>query len=62
MKTINAWRKPEEIDPDAKNLFNIPDVKIPLPTDEEIQKQLRKSSSPIEKNVLKPVLRNKIAG
>jgi lipopolysaccharide export system protein LptA len=62
MKTINAWRKPEEIDPDAKNLFNIPDVKIPLPTDEEIQKQLRKSSSPIEKNVLKPVLRNKITG
>jgi hypothetical protein len=62
IKTINAWRKPEEIDPDAKNLFDIPEVKIPLPTDDEIQKQLRKSGSPIQKNVLKPVLRNMISG
>lgn len=60
MKTINAWRKPEEIDPAAKNLFDVPDVKIPLPTDEEIQKELRKSSSPIQKNSSIPVLRNNI--
>lgn len=62
METINAWRKPEEIDPEAKNLFDIPDAKIPLPTDEEIQKELQKSSSPLQKNVLKPVLRNKTGG
>ncbi len=62
MKIINAWRKPEEIDPEAKNLFDIPDIKIPLPTDDEIQKELQKSSSPNQKNVLKPVLRNKIDG
>ena len=62
MKIINAWRKPEEIDPEAKNLFDIPDIKIPLPTDEEIQKELQKSSSQNQKNVLKPILRNKIDG
>ncbi len=62
MKIINAWRKPEEIDPEAKNLFDIPDIKIPLPTDDEIQKELQKSSSQNQKNVLKPVLRNKIDG
>jgi len=55
IEAINAWRKPEEIDPDAKNLFDVPDAKISPPTDEEIQKELRKSSLKLQKNVLKPV-------
>lgn len=42
MEDINAWRKPEEIDPDAQNLFNEPDVELLLPTEEEILKSLEK--------------------
>ncbi len=57
METINAWRRPEEIDPEAKNLFDVPDAKISPPTDEEIQKELKKSGLPLQKNVLKPVLK-----
>ncbi len=62
MDNINAWRKPEEIDSEAKNLFDVPDAKISLPTDEEIQNELRKSSLPSQKNVLKPVLKVKSGG
>lgn len=40
---IDAWRKPVEIDPQAKNLFNEPDVKLNMPTDAEIQENLKKS-------------------
>jgi hypothetical protein len=58
METINAWRKPEEIDLEAKNLFDVPDVKIILPTDEEIQNELKKNNLPIQKNRLKPVLKD----
>ncbi|WP_057938266.1 OstA-like protein [Algoriphagus resistens] len=39
---INAWRKPEEIDPEAENLFNDPVIELVLPTDEEILKSLEK--------------------
>jgi hypothetical protein len=42
MEDIYAWRKPEEIDPNAENLFNLPEVKLILPTDEEILKSLEK--------------------
>lgn len=38
---IDAWRKPVEIDLDAKNLFNIPEVEIRQPTEDELQKSLR---------------------
>lgn len=39
---INAWRKPVEIDPEAENLFNDPEIELVLPTDEEILKSLEK--------------------
>lgn len=42
-ETIDAWRKVEEIDSKQKNLFNEPDVKLMLPTEEEIQNRLKKS-------------------
>ncbi|REG94403.1 OstA-like protein [Algoriphagus antarcticus] len=42
MEDIYAWRKPEEIDPNAENLFNLPEVELILPTDEEILKSLEK--------------------
>ncbi|MDO9551722.1 OstA-like protein [Rhodonellum sp.] len=40
MEIINAWRKPKERDPDRFDFFNEPNVVIPAPTDEEIQKAL----------------------
>ncbi len=42
-KTIDSWRKPVEIDLDAENFFNNPDIKLDLPTDEQIQENLKKS-------------------
>ncbi|SFB56175.1 OstA-like protein [Algoriphagus aquimarinus] len=42
MEQINIWRKPEEIDPNANNLFNDPEIELVLPTDEEILKSLEK--------------------
>lgn len=39
---VLAWRAVEEIDPAAENLFNLPDVEIMMPTDEEIYKELEK--------------------
>lgn len=42
MENINAWRKPEEIDLKAENLFNEPDVKLLLPTEEDVRKSLEK--------------------
>lgn len=48
--TIDAWRKPEEIDLGAENLFNVPDVKLEMPTDRQIQEKLGKSNlAPIKK-------------
>lgn len=38
---IDDWRKPEEIDLNAENLFDVPEVKIRMPTDDEIQNSLR---------------------
>ena len=52
MDDIHAWRKPEEIDPDAENLFNEPEVELILPTDEEIQKSLQKRGWKPEKKTL----------
>ncbi|MBN7803004.1 organic solvent tolerance protein OstA [Algoriphagus aestuariicola] len=40
--SIDAWRKPIEIDPDQENLFNEPDVRLEMPTEEQIQKKLGK--------------------
>lgn len=37
---VLAWRAVEEIDPAAENLFNLPDVELMMPTDEEIYKEL----------------------
>ncbi len=53
-KIIDAWRKPEEIDPNAENLFNEPDVKLDMPTDEQIQEKLKKSGLTPIKRVLIP--------
>ncbi|WP_339866148.1 OstA-like protein [uncultured Algoriphagus sp.] len=52
MDDIHAWRKPEEIDPDAENLFNEPEVELILPTEEEIQKSLQKRGWKPEKKTL----------
>ncbi len=38
---IDTWRKPEEFDPDSENLFDIPEARIRMPNDDEIQKTLR---------------------
>lgn len=37
---IDLWRKPEEINPDALNLFDLPDVKISMPDEDEVQKAI----------------------
>jgi lipopolysaccharide export system protein LptA len=39
-KDIDGWRKVIEIDPGLKTLFDDPDVRLELPTDEQIQKAL----------------------
>lgn len=39
-KDIDEWRKVIEIDPDLKTFFNDPDVRLEMPTDEQIQKAL----------------------
>jgi hypothetical protein len=56
MDDINAWRTVEEVNLDAKNFFNDPDVKLRMPTEVEIQKSLEKRSPPTLKRILKPVL------
>ena len=55
-ETIDSWRKPVEIDPDAENLFNDPDVKLELPSDEKIQENLKKSGIILAKKPLNPAL------
>lgn len=52
MEVIDAWRKPEEIDPEAENLFNLPDINLRMPTEEELQKSLEKRGSNPEKGGL----------
>lgn len=44
--TIDLWRKPVEIDPDAENLFDNPDIKLLMPTDDEVQERLKKQGLP----------------
>lgn len=56
-EAIDAWRKPVEIDPEAKNLFNDPDVKLEMPTDEQIQEKLKKSGLIPIKKALTPELK-----
>ncbi|WP_192346075.1 OstA-like protein [Algoriphagus sp. Y33] len=52
MADIDAWRKPEEVDLKAENLFNDPEVKLILPTDEEILKSLEKRGwKPVKKDL-----------
>lgn len=52
-EVIDGWRKPEEIDPNAENLFNQPDVKLEMPTDEQIQEKLKKSGlTPIKRTLV----------
>lgn len=40
---IDSWRKIEEIDLELKNFFNQPDVHLQMPTDQQIQDQLKKT-------------------
>jgi lipopolysaccharide export system protein LptA len=49
---IDKWRKPVEIDLEAENLFNDPDVKLDQPTDEQIQEKLKKPGFTPEKKSL----------
>jgi hypothetical protein len=56
-KAIDAWRKPVEIDLDAENLFNDPDVEIEMPTEEQIQKKLEKSGLILIKKPLTPLIK-----
>lgn len=62
MKNIHAWRRPEEIDPNAINLFDIPDVKIEMPTDEEVLRELRKIGTSSIQNKSRIPLKPKIEG
>lgn len=56
-EVIDAWRKPVEIDLEAENLFDDPDVKLELPTDEQIQENLGKSGLMIIKKPLTPLIK-----
>lgn len=49
---IFLWRKVQEVDPNAENLFDEPDIKIPLPTEEEIRKSMEKRGWKPEKPTL----------
>jgi lipopolysaccharide export system protein LptA len=42
MADIISWRKVEEVDPEAENFFNMPEVNLRMPTEEETQKSLEK--------------------
>ena len=62
MEDIIAWRVVEEIDLNAKNLFNQPAVDLRMPTDFEIQKSLENRNSPTLKRISKPILPSKQGG
>ncbi len=62
MEDINSWRTVEEIDLNAKNFFNQPNVKLRMPTDSEIQKSLEKRIPSLQKRTLKPLLPVKSGG
>jgi len=57
-EAIDIWRKPVEIDLEAENFFNDPDVKLELPTEEQIQEKLGKSSLIPIKRALIPLIKN----
>jgi lipopolysaccharide export system protein LptA len=57
-EAIDIWRKPVEIDLEAENFFNDPDVKLELPTEEQIQEKLGKSSLIPIKRTLIPLIKN----
>ncbi len=57
-KAIDSWRKPVEIDLEAENFFNDPDVKLELPTEEQIQENLGKSGLIPIKRTLIPLIKN----
>ncbi|WP_077346352.1 OstA-like protein [Algoriphagus sp. A40] len=56
-EAIDSWRKPVEIDPEAVNFFNDPDIRLELPTDDQIQEKLKKSGLTPVKKMLTPVLK-----
>lgn len=51
MADIISWRKVEDVDPKAENFFNMPEVRLRMPTEEEIQKSLKNELS-LQKNEL----------
>jgi lipopolysaccharide export system protein LptA len=55
-QVIDDWRKPVEIDLDAENFFNDPDVKLEMPSDPQIQEKLKKQGfSPEKKALITPL-------
>ncbi len=51
MEDIHSWRAIEEIDPDAENLFNLPEVDLVMPSEDEIIKSLQKRGWNPEKEI-----------
>ncbi|TFV93356.1 organic solvent tolerance protein OstA [Algoriphagus kandeliae] len=58
MEKIFAWRSIVEIDAGAKNLFDVPNAEIRMPTDEEMQKSLEKWKANAKKRTLVPLQKN----
>jgi lipopolysaccharide export system protein LptA len=52
--TIDLWRKPVEIDPEAENLFDDPEIKLQMPTEEQVQENLKKPRVAPTKKPLTP--------
>lgn len=62
-QVIDDWRKPVEIDLDAKNFFNDPDVKLEMPSDPQIQEKLKKQGfSPQKKALITPLSTSNLGG
>lgn len=62
-QVIDDWRKPVEIDLDAKNFFNDPDVKLKMPSDPQIQEKLKKQGfSPQKKALITPLSTSNLGG
>lgn len=62
-QVIDDWRKPVEIDLDAKNFFNDPDVKLKMPSDPQIQEKLKKQGfSPQKKELITPLSTSNLGG
>jgi lipopolysaccharide export system protein LptA len=58
-ESIDTWRKPIEIDPETENLFNVPEIKLEMPTDRQIQEKLGKSAlTPVKKTLVPAVKRD----